>query len=103
MNACSFRLSATARSGQTELPSGLRNALRRCLRRHLAHQIAIPRPFRNVQETLAVALLDPGLDGDDRALAGLAERAGHGAALDQQLEVLGRGMDQRALAAGGLV
>src|SRR5213078_4727016 len=51
-------------------------------RRHLAEEIAVTRPFRNVQEALAVACLDPRLDGDDLALGRLADRAGHRAAFD---------------------
>src|SRR5258708_38451027 len=95
MNACSFVVSAPARTGQTELPSGLRNP---CSGWHLADQIAVPGALGDVQEALAVARLDPGLDGDDLALARLADRADHRVALGQQLEVLQRGMDQRALA-----
>src|SRR5437868_12380540 len=100
MNARSLVVSAPARTGQTELPSGLRNAP---CRRHLAEEIAVTRPFRDVQEALAVARLDPGLDGDDLALGRLADRANHGSAFDQQLQILESGVHQRPLARIGFV
>src|SRR5258708_656698 len=100
MNACSFVVSAPARTGQTELPSGLRNP---CSRRHLAEQIAVPGALGDVQEALAVARLDPGLDGDDLALARLADGADHGLALRQQLEILERRVHERAPPRGSLV
>src|SRR4029077_7445337 len=87
-------------TGQTELPSGLRNP---CCRRHLTKQIAVSGALGNVQEALAVARFDPGLDRDDLALARLADRADHRLAVDEQLEILQRGMDQRALARRRLV
>ena len=73
------------------------------VRRHLPHQIAVAGIRRDVEEAFAVAVLDPGLDGDDLAFGGLRDRAGDGDAFGQKLEVLGRGVDQGAAAGGGLV
>lgn len=88
-------------ASDAELPSGLRNNAR--LSRHLAHEIAVAGVGRDVEVALAVLGLDPGLDRDDLALGRLGERPGDGATLGEQLEILLRGMDQRALARLGLV
>src|SRR6185437_35551 len=82
----------------SELSAGLRNH-----RRQLAEEIAIAGIRRDVQEALAVALLDPRLDRDDLALARLRQGLGDGLGFRQQFEVLGRGMHQGAPAGLRLV